>query len=382
MDYTNLLEYLQSRQPAMLQALRELVEQESPSTDKTQLDALARRLQSRFQAIGAGASMVPNQTAGDHVEIVFPTETGSLPSGFALILGHYDTVWPMGSLSSKPFRIEDEKARGPGVFDMKAGIVITEFALEAIGKLGLELPWPVVILFTSDEEVGSTTSRQLIEERARRAEYTLVMEPSLPGGVLKTARKGVGKFVLEVEGRAAHAGVEPEKGISAIEEMANQILHLHRLGDPSTGTTVNVGVIRGGTRPNVVAAHAEVEIDARVWTSAEAKRIETAVLGASPFLSGAKVQATGGFARPPMERSSEIARLFERAQTIGRNLGLELVEGSTGGASDGNFTAALGVPTLDGLGAVGDGAHAEHEHIDIACLPERAALLAALLANL
>ena len=382
MDYTDLLEYLQSRQPAMLQALEELVEQESPSTDKNELDALARHLQSRFQAIGAGVSMVPNQTAGDHVEIGFPADVGSLPSGFAFILGHYDTVWPMGSLSSKPFRVEGEKARGPGVFDMKAGIVITEFALEAIAKLGLELPRPVVILFTSDEEVGSTTSRQLIEELAKQAEYTLVMEPSLPGGVLKTARKGVGKFVLEVDGRAAHAGVEPEKGISAIQEIANQILHLHQLGDPSTGTTVNVGVLKGGTRPNVVAAHAEVEIDARVWTSAEAERIETAVLDASPFLSGAKIQAIGGFARPPMERTPEIAGLFERAQAIGLNLGIELVEGSTGGASDGNFTAALGIPTLDGLGAVGDGAHAEHEHIDIACLPERAALLAALLANL
>jgi len=381
-ELRKLTNHLSALQPAMVEALRELVEYQSPSTDKPLLDALAQRLQERYQRLGAEAITFANATHGDHVCAAFATDHDSPTTQPGLLLGHFDTVWPVGTLAARPFHIHDGKAWGPGVFDMKAGIVVAEFALRAIGDLGLRFPRPVVVLMTSDEEIGSPTSRPLIEEHARHAEYVLVLEPPLPDGALKTARKGVGHFILEIEGRAAHAGVEPEKGISAVEELAHQVLHLHSLSDPSQGTTVNVGVIRGGTRSNVVAAHAQLEVDARAWTTVEAERIEGTILRSSPLTPGATLRVEGGFNRPPMERSPAIAALFQRAQRIGCELGIELQEGRTGGGSDANFSAALGVPTLDGLGALGDGAHAEHEHIYIDSLPTRAALLAALLLRL
>jgi glutamate carboxypeptidase len=236
-----------------------------------------------------------------------------------------------------------------------------------------------VALFTSDEEVGSPTSRALIEAQARASAYALVLESPLAGGRLKTARKGVGRFTVAITGRAAHAGIEPEKGISAVVELAHQILRLSDLADPAAGTTVNVGVVRGGSTPNVVPAEASARVDVRVTTLAEAARIEAAMAALRPVLPGATVTATGSFDRPPMERTPQSAALFERARAIAATLGQELTEGATGGASDGNFTAALGLPTLDGLGALGAGAHAADEHILIDSLPERAALLAALL---
>ena len=238
------------------------------------------------------------------------------------------------------------------------------------------------MLFTSDEEIGSPTSRALIEDEARASAYVLVMEPPLPGGGLKTARKGVGHFTLEIEGRAAHAGVEPENGVSAIVELAHQVLAIERIADPAAGTTVNVGVVSGGTTSNVVPAEAIAVIDARATTLDEARRFEGAMLALRPALRGAKLRVRGGFSRPPMERTPQSVDLYDRARAIGRTLGLDLTEGSTGGASDGNFTAALGLPTLDGLGMPGAGAHAEDEHILIDALPERAALLAALLMGL
>jgi glutamate carboxypeptidase len=237
-------------------------------------------------------------------------------------------------------------------------------------------------LLTSDEEVGSPSSRALIERHALDAQYALVLESPLPGGVLKTARKGVGRFLVHVEGRAAHAGLEPEKGISAIDELARLVPQIHALTNPLTETTLNVGVIRGGTRSNVVAAQAEAEVDVRVWTLAEADRVNTAMLGLRPVRAAARIEVSGGLNRPPMERSAATATLFERAQAIGRDLGQQLDEGSAGGGSDGNFTAALGIPTLDGLGALGDGAHAAHEHVIASSLAPRAALLTALLRGL
>jgi len=257
-----------------------------------------------------------------------------------------------------------------------------EYALRAIKALDMALPRPLEILFTSDEEIGSVTSRELIEEKARQAAYVLVLEPPTAAGALKTARKGVGGFDLQVQGRASHAGSQPELGISAINELAHQVLAVQALADLEKGTTINTGVVRGGTRSNVIAAQAEAQIDVRVWTPEEAERITKAINALKPTTAGALLTVDGGFERPPMVRSQGIIDLFQKVKEIGRQLGLELEEGSTGGGSDGNFTAALGIPTLDGLGAMGDGAHADHEHILISELTPRTTLLAAAILTL
>ena len=360
----------------MLDVLKGLVDHESPSGDKAALDGLAATLAGRFRAIGGSVEVIDNPLGGNHVRARFE---GSATLRPALVLGHFDTVWSLGRLAERPFAIEDGRAFGPGVYDMKASLVLAEFALRS---LECPLPRAVVVLLTSDEEIGSPTSRRPIEDEAKKCAYVLVLEPPLAGGRLKTARKGVGLFTLTVEGRAAHAGVEPEKGISAIEELAHQIVSLNRLRKPEAGTTINVGLARGGTAPNVVAEEATATIDVRVASLDEGRRIEEAFQALQPILPGARLTVTGRFNRPPMERSPAVADLFERARMIGRSIGLELEEGSTGGGSDGNFTAALGVPTLDGLGVEGAGAHADHEQIRIDSLPERAALLAALLRDL
>jgi glutamate carboxypeptidase len=376
-----LLTYFQDRQQEMLAAIRLLVEQETPSDNKPLLDAFAGLLAERYQAVGARTQIIENETRGNHVRAVFddPAVVADPDARPALVLCHYDTVWPVGSLETHPFRVDDSgKAYGPGIFDMQSSLVLVEYALRGIQELGLRLPRPVIVLMTSDEEVGSPTSRPLIENEARQAAYVLVMESPLPGGVLKTARKGSGHFKLTITGRAAHAGVEPERGISAVQELAHQILYLHSLTDMEQGTTVNVGVVRGGTRPNVVAAHAEALIDVRAWTQEEADRVVAAIQALQPVTPGAVVDVTGSWNRPPLERKVTID-LFRQVQTIGRKLGFELEEGGTGGGSDGNLTGALGVLTLDGLGVPGHGAHADHEHIEVDGIPGRAALLAACL---
>lgn len=376
----DLLAWLAGQQDAMVALLRALVEHESPSTDKAALDALARRLRERFAALpGAQTQIHSNIAGGDHLSVRFPGPAGQRPG---LVIGHFDTVWAMGTLQSMPFRVENGRAWGPGVCDMKAGIVQAEFALRALLAAGAAPPRPLHLLLTSDEEVGSATSRPLIETAARDAAYALVLEPPLPNGALKTARKGVGRFTLRVEGRAAHAGVAPELGASAILELAHQIVRIHALNDRASGLTLNVGVVRGGTRPNVVAAEAEAEVDVRVATLGQASAVEAALRGLAPVTAGTRIAVSGGFNRPPMERTPAIAALFERARALGAEIGLELEEGSTGGGSDGNFTAAVGCPTLDGLGVPGDGAHAPHEQVDLAALPARAAILAGLLLTL
>jgi glutamate carboxypeptidase len=291
-------------------------------------------------------------------------------------------VWPLGTLERIPFNVDAQgTARGPGCFDMKGGIVVLYFALQALREAGHALRRPLDVLFTCDEEVGSPTSRGLIEETARGAFVAYVLESPLPGGTLKTARKGTGDYLVRVEGRAAHAGVEPQKGISAVQELAQQVLTLHALNDYAVGTTVNVGVVHGGTRPNVVAASAEAHVDVRVQTLAEAARIDAAIRGLAPVLPGAALHVEGGLNRPPMERSAAMGSLFGVAREIAAGMGVDLAEGTTGGGSDGNFTAAIGTPTLDGLGAEGEGAHAAHEHVDTESFPRRAALVAALLAT-
>ncbi len=370
---------IRDRREAMIEELRAVVEHETPSLDKVALDGLAHTLAARFEAMGAETSLIPNTVGGMHVRAAFGTVDGARPT---LVLAHYDTVWPLGTIGRMPFRVEGVKAFGPGVFDMKASLVMITSALDAIQSLGLTLANPVVVLVTSDEEIGSPRTRVIIEDEARASAQTLVMEPPLADGSLKTARKGVGHFHVSIEGRASHAGVEPEKGINAIVELARQILVIEALANPKLGTTLSTGVISGGTTSNVVPAHASAAIDARVVVMTEEARIVAAFQSLTPIHPGAKVHARGDFDRPPMERSAAVAGLYERIKTIGSTIGLTLGEGSTGGASDGNFTAAIGVPTVDGLGCPGGGAHADSEHILIDGFLERTVLLATLLLNL
>ena len=285
-----------------------------------------------------------------------------------LLLGHTDTVWPAGEIAKRGFRVEAGRAFGPGVFDMKSGILLAMMALEVSGS-----DKPVTVLLTSDEEIGSSSSRALIEAEAGRCSAVLVLEPSLPGGRLKTARKGVGRFTIKAIGRAAHAGIDPDKGVNAIEEISRQILKLQKMSDPRLGTTVTVGVVQGGTRSNVVPAEAAAEVDVRVPNMEEAERIGHSIRSLAAELKESRLEIHGGINRPPMERTSDTERLFDLARDVAAQIGIDLKEGPTGGASDGNFTSALGIPTLDGLGAIGGGAHAVDEWVDIESLPARAA---------
>ena len=371
-----------SVQKAMISRLAEIVRHESPSRDKPALDALATLLASWLRDGGAAVEIMPNAQGGNHLIGRFSGPAEQRP---ALVLTHFDTVWPIGTLERMPFRLDESgRAHGPGVFDMKASLVVLLAVMDQLKKHRHLMPRPVWAFFTSDEEIGSPTSRAHIEALAVDSEYVLVLEPALADGGLKTARKGVGRFHLDVEGKAAHAGVAPQHGRSAIVELAHQILKLGELQDLPAGTTINVGVICGGTTTNVVPAHASAEIDVRVATRAEETRIKSALGALSPVNPGNRLTLSGSFNRPPMERTEANASLFERARRLAREapLGFELTEGSTGGGSDGNFTSALGIPTLDGLGPRGSGAHADDEHVLIDSLPERAALIHRLLTGL
>lgn len=371
MPMKDLLNELRRDLPEALKLLEMMVNMDSPSTDKNLVDRFARFVGSRFEAIGGQVEYVRADHFGDHVVARFSGVSASR----VVLLGHLDTVFGIGEAGKRAFRVENDRATGPGVFDMKAGIVVMWAALRALGRL----PRPVTVLLTSDEEAGSPSSRTLIEKEADSATAVLVLEPSLPGGVLKTARKGVGRFTVKAVGRASHAGIDPTRGINAIEEIAHQVIRLQRLSDPARGTTVTAGVVQGGTRVNVVPAEAAVEVDVRISNNEEAARITETIRALQPCIAGATLQIRGGISRPPMERTRDTARLFEIARKVGSELGITIDEGSTGGASDGNFTSALGVPTLDGLGPIGDGAHSLDEFVDISSLPERAALLAGLI---
>ena len=381
-SYHSLIQRTTAQQTEMLETLKVLVEYESPSTSKAHLDRLADYLTERFRAIGGEITRLANPEGGDHLKVAFEVEGDADAPDPILILCHFDTVWPVGTVEARPFRIEGQQAYGPGIYDMKGGIVIVEYALRALQALGIPRARPVILILNADEEIGTGTSQAAIEEAAQDAAYTLVLEPATADGALKTARKGVGGFTLEVRGRASHAGAEPEAGVSAIEELAHQILRLHQLTDLERGTTVNVGVVAAGTRSNVVAASAKAEIDTRAWTIEDAEALEAEILSIEPVNPETELAIQGGFERPPMERTSATVALFETAQVVGRQMGLTLTEGASGGGSDGNFTSALGVPTLDGLGVEGGGAHSVDEHIRVASLSERAALLAGLLATL
>jgi glutamate carboxypeptidase len=373
----DLLAYCRSEEPWLLETIESLVRSESPSNDKAAVDRCGDELAARLEAMGGRVTRVPSSSAGDHVRAEFGEGARQL-----LLLGHFDTVWEVGQLARMPLRREGGRLHGPGVFDMKAGIALGMLATRALLAHDPPNGVRIVMLWTSDEEVGSKTSRALLESEAARSEAVLVLEPSLPGGALKTQRKGVGEYQLVVRGKAAHAGVDPSSGVSAVHELARQILEIEKLQDLERGVSLNVGIISGGTRVNVVAEEATARIDARAPSKADADRIDRAMRSLRPRLTGAGIEVTGGFERPPLERTPGVARLFEVARAAGGELGIDVREGSTGGGSDGSFCAALGIPTLDGLGAIGDGAHALHEHVEVEALAPRAALIALILAKL
>ena len=376
MEAITLLQKLRDHQEEMTTDLRWLVEMESPSTDKKALDRFARALASRLQDEGLTVEVIPTDGYGDHVRAVL----GNGPDQI-LVLCHMDTVWPLGEVKRRPVRIEAGKLYGPGAFDMKAGIVQTLWAARALQRSWAKLERrKVVLLYNSDEEVGSPSSRSVIEEEARRSKFVLVLEPARPGdGGLKLWRKGVAQFTVRVTGKSSHSGSEPEEGASAVHELCHQVLQICSLADAKAGTTINVGVIRGGIRVNVVAAEAEAEVDVRAVTDSELERVVRAIESLRAASPGTTVTVTGGINRPPMPLLPGTQILYEQARVLAAELGFDLPGGGTGAGSDGNLTAHLGVPTLDGLGARGSGSHAVHECVELDSLPERTALLLLLL---
>ena len=366
--------------------LKLLVETESPSHDKMAVDRVGAMVAEEARRLSAQVEIIPNKETGDHVLCRFPSPNGGLRSapsgegeGGVLLLCHMDTVFPLGTIHKIPFREADGKIFGPGTLDMKAGIVIALAAIEEVQKFGLHRS--VTLLCTSDEETGSITSREHIERLARESALALVLEPALVDGSLKTWRKGVGEFRVKTKGRAAHAGGDHEKGRNAIEEMAHQIIAIQKLTDYSKQTTLNVGVIKGGTVSNVVPEEADIQVDVRVMWPGEWERLESEMRKLKPALDGTSLEITGDLNRPPMPFDEIMEATFKKAQPIAAQIGMELKAGGTGGASDGNFIAPLGIPVLDGMGAVGEGAHSEREYIFADSLDERAKFVAALLKN-
>ena len=372
---TNLLDYCEAHLADIVRTIETLVRLESPSTDKAAVDRCGAALARLLADAGGSVEALAQAERGDHLLARWPGRGRPV-----MLLGHFDTVWPVGTLERMPPRREGDRLYGPGTFDMKAGIAIALSAIGALRATGTAHP-PLTAFFSTDEEIGSATSRALIEAEARQCAAVFVLEPALPGGALKTARKGCGEYTLTVHGIAAHAGLDPGKGVSAIHELAALITAIEHLQDLPRGISVNVGMISGGTRPNVVAEEAHARIDVRAPTVGAAAALDAAFRALHPARPGTRLKLEGGFERPPMERTAAVADLLARARNVAAAVGRDLDEGAAGGGSDGNFTAALGVPTLDGLGAVGDGAHAAHEHVDVPSLPWRAALLAGLLAS-
>ena len=370
-----------NRRHEMIGLLKCLVETESPSTDKAAVDNVSRLVADECRRLGADVQVVENATAGNHV-VARWLPAGQEASGNAgiLLLHHMDTVFPLGTLAKMPFYEKDDKLFGPGVLDMKGGIAISLTALAALRETG-QLNRPVTSLFTTDEEIGSDTSRPLIEDLARRATLVLVLESGLPDGALKTWRKGVGDFIIRVKGRAAHAGGAHVDGRNAIEELAHQVLAIQKMTDYAKGTTLNVGLIKGGTASNVVPDEAEAVVDFRVLVPAENERVSAAIHGLKPVTPGTSLEISGGLNRPPFPNDERMQATFAHAQQIAAGIGVELKASGSGGASDGNFVAPLGIPLLDGLGACGEGLHSEREYIFTSSLPERARLLAELLTH-
>lgn len=371
-----ILTYLEQHRTEMLADLETLVRLESPSTDKGAVDAESRVLAGLLAGLGAKVTVIPQSVRGNHLRAEWEADGG--PGGQTLVLGHLDTVFAVGELERNPFRREGEFVYGPGVSDMKGGLVSLLWAMRALKALGRRPRRRVVFLATSDEEVGSETARPYIEAEARKSAATLVVEPATPDGAIKGWRKGSGQFIVTVTGRSAHSGADPGAGISAVVEMAHQILRLDSLNAPAEGATLNVGVVAGGTRPNVVPEQATAEVEVRIASAEQGERFAKAIFGLTPVLPGAQIKVTGGIDTPSLEpRHSE--PLIPLVRQVYGELGLELKVAGSGGVSDGNLTAAAGCPTLDGLGPIGFGAHTSGEHLLAASLWERAAILARLL---
>ena len=372
------LSFAESQREWVLEQVKALVRLESPRVEKAAVDRCGDALAATLTALGADVQHFVQRERGNHVRAEFDGNGAPI-----LLLGHFDTVWSVGQLERMPLQEKDGRLYGPGIFDMKAGIGVAMLAVRTLRReLDATATPRIVMLWTSDEEVGSGTSRPIIEAEARRSRAVLVLEPSLPGGAAKTTRKGCGDFVLTVHGVSAHAGIDPGRGANAVHELARQIVAIQALEDTDRGVSVNVNVVSGGTRTNVIPEQARAHVDVRTPTAADARSIYDALNGLRASIPGTRLELSGGFGRPPLERTSQVIRLYEKARRVAEQLGHELREGGTGGGSDGNFTAALGVPTLDGLGPQGEGAHALHEHVVVSDLPWRAAFLAALLVDL
>lgn len=375
------LQYFRKQQTSMLDTIEQLVTIESPSDVKAAVDRLGTVLASRFSELGGKVKIHSAEKFGNHLQIDFGSAKGKKP---ILLLGHMDTVYAIGTIAKMPFHVSKGRVLGPGVLDMKGGIALALHVMEALQSWNDgKLQNPVTVLLVSDEEVGSSSSRKITEKLARQSSAVFVLEPAAGlRGAVKTARKGVGEYTMRVEGVAAHAGLDPQKGHSAIVELSRQVLRLSELANGSNGTTLNVGVARGGTRSNVVPAEAEAVIDVRITTKNAGEDLDSKLKSLQPFDPECKVIIKGGINRPPLERTPGVISLFAKASQLAKALDWDLEEASVGGGSDGNFTAALGVPTLDGLGVVGEGAHSTGEFILESELPRRAALLAGLIASL
>jgi glutamate carboxypeptidase len=379
-----ILRLLKSREAEMVRTLGLFVRCESPSHDKRAVDRFGEIVAAQWRERDAKVRVLAVAKRGNQVRAeIDDLGSGTRTKQQIMILGHLDTVYPLGTLAKTPFRISGGRAWGPGTFDMKGGLVLALFALDALKAAGIEPAKRLVFLWTSDEEIGSESSRQAIETEALRSDAVLVLEPSFGrDGRLKTARKGVGSAQITVTGRSAHAGVDPEKGVNAVQELALQIERLMKVSNRGLGIAVQTTVVSGGTVSNVIPEHAHAEVDIRFSRAADGPRLNRKLRSFGPISKGARVEIRGGTNRPPLERTAAVRALFRHAQSLMRDMGLPLGEAATGGGSDGNLTGALGVPTLDGLGAVGDFPHSPREHIIIRALPERAALLAGLLATL
>jgi glutamate carboxypeptidase len=371
------LRRFEEQRDRMVDSIRALVEIESPSDNKAAVDRVGKHIAEKLAALGGTVRIHKISAFGDHVQADFAGASTGKP---ILLLGHIDTVYPLGTLATMPSQIKTGRLLGPGVLDMKSGIGLMLHVIEALQAEYPVLPRPISVLLVSDEEVGSDSSRQITETLAGKSEAVLVLEPSYgPQGAVKTARKGVGEFAIRVTGKASHSGLDFEKGVNAIVELARQIEKVSAFTDLKRGLTINAGLISGGTRVNVVPAEASATVDVRISKLKDAAGIDRKFRSLRPFNRKCQISVTGGLNRPPMERTKGVAMLYEKAKAISRTLGRPLGEAAVGGGSDGNFTAGLGIPTLDGLGGVGDGAHATHEFIEIATLPWRAALLAGLI---
>lgn len=367
-----LLDFFQSRLNESLDTLRQLVEMESHSHDKPGIDALAEFLAAEFSSLGAEVEIFPDRARGNALKAHWRTDTGRKP---LLLLGHLDTVWPRGTALMRPFRVEGGSAFGPGVFDMKSGILLSLLACRALNEEIVKPGSDVIFLFTADEEIGTETGRPHLTASAPGCGAVLCLEPPLPGGRAKTFRKGVGTWRLRVRGVSAHAGVDHAKGANAIVELSRQLIRVQEMTDYSRGVTVSVGRFQGGTASNVVPDDAEAIVDFRVSAIADGQHLESLVRNLQPVDPRCTLTVEGGLNRPPLERTEAVIALFQKARNLAMELGMDLGEGSTGGGSDGSFTAAMGIPTLDGLGVDGDGAHAADEHICVNDIPPRAALL-------